>query len=234
MTAPHASSREALPPLGWLVKRAPLSEEALGAIGGAADGDSLLSALLSAGHVVDAVRLVASALPPREGVWWAWTAATHAARLAPGGSVAPPVAAALAATERWIATPDEAHRRAVWEAAQGAGLDTPAGSAAGAAYLTGGSIAPPELAPIPPPPGIHATLAFSAVVAASAVDLEQFDAVARAFVAQGVEIIRQLGGWESSIAHARSHHDLMLQQHLAVAAPPAPHAAPAASSPSPA
>jgi hypothetical protein len=69
-------------------------------------------------------------------------------------------------------------------------------------------------------------MVFAAVVAACAVDIEHFDALARAFVAQGVEVIRQVGGWEKSVEHARAHHDAMQRQHLAVAQPGASPAAP--------
>lgn len=229
MTAPRSSPPDsaATPPLAWLVKRATLSEDALTSSAAAEDGDALLAALLDGGHVVDAVRLVASALPPREGVWWAWAAASHAARLTSGDAVPTAVQQALAATERWIAAPDEDTRRDAWRCAQEAGMDTPAGSAAGAAYFTGGSIAPPDITPIPPPAGIHATMAFVAVIGSSAADTEHFEALARAFVAQGVEVIRQVGGWEGSIGHARAHHDAMQQQHLAVAAPNGAGAPPA-------
>lgn len=221
-TAPNTARETAASPLSWLVARAKLSEEAGAAIASATDGDALLAALLDGGHAVDAIRLVAAALPPREGVWWAWTAATHAARLTNGDQWPAPLSRALAATERWIATPDDANRRAAWQAAQDVGLDTPAGSAASAAFFTGGSIAPADIAVIPAPPAIHASMAFGAVVAASAADPEHFDALARAFVAQALEVIRQLGGWDTSIEHSRTHHEAMLQQHLAVAAPPAP------------
>jgi len=197
-----------------------MSEDAMAIAVGAADGNALLSRLLDAGLAVDAVRLVASALPPREGVWWAWTAAAHAAKLAGATGVDPSAAAALAAAERWMVTPDDGCRRSAWAAAQQAGLETPAGNAAGAAFMTGGSVAPAELAPVPPPPGIHATMVFVAVVSSAAIDPAHFDPLARAFIAQGVEVLRQLGGWEESIALARTHHDAMLQQHEAAKAPP--------------
>lgn len=231
MTSPNPTPAPPFNPIAWVVARAKLSDEASAVIGDAAsddaaNGDALLNTLLEAGHVVDAVKLIAAALPPREGVWWAWTAAKHAASIVSSSGAkapnAPVIASALDATERWIAAPDEANRRAVWLAAQEAGMDTPAGSAAGSAFFTGGSIAPPEITPIPPPPGIHATMAFGAVVGASATDPEHFDALARAYVMQGFEVVRQLGGWEQSIEHARAHHDAMAHQHLAVTQPAAP------------
>ncbi len=232
MTAPSHVPADvaAMPPLRWLVHRAKLSKPGLASLATAVDGDTLLSSLLAAGHVVDAAKLVASALPPREGVWWAWTAATHATKAAAATSpITPEVELALGATERWIAQPDDEHRRAVWEASQAAGMETAAGSAAGAAYFTGGSIAPQDVMQIPPPAGIHAMMTFVAVVSASATDADHFDAQMRTYIAQGSDLVRQLGGWETSVGHARTHHDAMHEQHHVVASPPAAADGPAAS-----
>ena len=230
MTAPPAVATALVtsdPTLEWLAERAGISDDAKPIVAAVAGCDAALNALLTASLDVDAVRLVAFALPPREGVWWAWTAVTHVSRLPMVKPFTPQMITALAAAEQWIANPDDAHRRAAWQAAQDAGLDTAAGSTAGAAYFTGGSVAPQEITPIPPPPGIHAALAFVAVVAAATMDAEQFAPLSRTFISPGVELVRQLGGWESCIAHTRTHHDAMLEQHRAAAAPrPAP--APAA------
>jgi hypothetical protein len=196
--------------------RAGISDDAKPLVAAAGDCDTALSALQAASLDVDALRLVAFALPPREGVWWALTAVTHVSRMPMAKPFTPPMLSALAATEQWIANPDDAHRRAAWQAAQDAGLETAAGSAAGAAYFTGGSVAPQEITPIPPPPGIHAALTFVAVVAAAGADPEQFAPLTRAFVTQGVQLVQQLGGWDTSVAHARTHHDAMLEQHRAV------------------
>ena len=212
------------PTLDWLAARAGISDDAKPLVAAANDCDTAISALQAASLDIDAVRLVAFALPPREGVWWAWTAVTHVSRMPTAKAFTPPMIAALSAAEQWIANPDDTHRRAAWQAAQDAGLETAAGSAAGAAYFTGGSVAPLEITPIPPPPGIHAALTFVAVVAAAGADPEQFDALTRAFVTQGVQLLQQLGGWDVSVAHAKTHHDAMLEQHRAVTPQPQPAA----------
>jgi hypothetical protein len=68
-----------------------------------------------------------------------------------GGAALPaPQAAAVQAAERWVADPSEANRRAAQAASEAAGLGTPAGCAAMAAFWSGGSLAPPE-APVVPP-----------------------------------------------------------------------------------
>src|SRR5450755_3088558 len=55
----------------------------------------------------DAVRFIAHALPKRVAVWWAWVCARRAA----GESPQPFFFDAPAATEKWIAQPDENNRR---------------------------------------------------------------------------------------------------------------------------
>jgi hypothetical protein len=176
------------------------------------------------------LRLVASALPPREGVWWAWVAARHAlltrqaapppgdAAAAPLGTPRPPTAAehaALAAVERWIAEPTDEHRRAAWTAGQAAGLETAVGGAAGAAYFTTGSLAPPESPmAVPPPPGAHVTFAAgAALVAALETDPTRIAEVAGAFVTQAAEVVRRLGGWEQAAIGARQHYEAQRDVH---------------------
>ena len=84
---------------------------------------------------VDAVRLLAHALPPRDGIRWAADCAKRSAGSAPA-------AAALASAAAWLTDPDEPRRRACGEAAAAAGCATAAGAAALAVFLSGGSIAP--------------------------------------------------------------------------------------------
>ena len=231
MTAPHTSAAPPVAPdpsLEWLIDRAKLSDDAKAVVATAGNCDAALDTLLHANLDVDALRMIAFALPPREGVWWAWTAATHASRLPTAKAMTPELQGALAATEQWIANPDDEHRRAAWNAAQRAGVETSAGSAAAAAYFTGGSVAPANIASIPPPPAIHAALAFVSVIAASATDTAQFAPMARACVAQGLAVVKQLGGYPTCISHARTHHDAMLEQHKAVAEPQPADAPPAA------
>ena len=110
-----------------------------------------VQALAAGERFPDAVKFIAFSLPKREAVWWAWFCARGAA----GPEPPPKVKAALAATETWIAQPEEDNRRKAMEAAEAAGFDTPAGCAALGAFFSGGSMAPagaPEL-----PPGEHLT-----------------------------------------------------------------------------
>jgi hypothetical protein len=86
--------------------------------------------LMKEGLHRDAVVVLAHALPPRAAVWWAW----HCARTDPDASSWAEAATALGATRAWLAAPCETRRQACGAPAVAAGLATPAGSAALAAF----------------------------------------------------------------------------------------------------
>lgn len=220
-TATSATPHDPPPMVQWLLDRADVSDEGRESAAPATDVDALLLHLTAGGHATDALRVVAAALPPREGIWWAWASASHAARVAPDKAGTEPMIAALAATEQWIAAPDDPKRRAAWAAANAAGTDSPAGCAAAAIFFATGSIAPTEIPPIPPPPGLHATMVGLAAILAAAVDPEHLEALARAYVTQGLEVVKQLGGWSASVEMAKAHFDQQQGEHAKLSAPPA-------------
>jgi hypothetical protein len=207
--------------MAWLVARAHLSDDVAPLAAASPDGAALVQALVAGGKTPEAFRVIAAALPPREGVWWAWVSARHATQLAAAGGEPPaPLAAALTAVEQWIANPDEDRRRAAWSAGQAAGLETAAGCAAGAVFFTSGSIAPPDVTPVPPPAGIDRMLTGNAVGLAAAVHPEHFEALAGAYIAQGLEVVKQLGGWDKAIALSRDHFQAQQERHAASSMPP--------------
>jgi hypothetical protein len=239
MTAPMTAATAALAPhLAWVVSRAGIDDDTLAAVravdadavaDGAADPVRLITALRAAEEGPAACRVVACALPPREGVWWGWVSARHAGQLPGAPPMDPPLGAALDAAERWIAQPDEDNRRAAWAASEVAGMDTPAGSVAASVFFTGGSVAPDGIPPVPPPAGMHCIVVGAAVVMSAAADAEQFVPLLDAYIAHGMAIVEQLGGWDASIALARQHFDAQSELHdAAVGAskaggtPPAP------------
>ena len=141
----------------------------------------------------DAVRFIAHALPKREAVWWGWVCARRAA----GENPPPKIKAALDATEKWIAQPNEDNRRSAMAAAQKAELGTAAGCAGLAAFFSTGSLAPPD-APVVPPGEFLAAKAVSGAVifAAVANEPEKAPEKFRSFVAQGVEVTNRVKLWE--------------------------------------
>jgi len=140
----------------------------------------------------DAVRFVAHALPKREAVWWGWVCARRAA----GEGPPPKIKAALDATERWIAQPNEDNRRLAMAAAEKAELGTAAGCAGLAAFFSGGSLAPPNAPAVPPGEFLAAKAVAGAVIfAAVAKEPEKAPEKFRSFVAQGVEVTTRVKLW---------------------------------------
>src|SRR5579872_3195335 len=131
----------------------------------------------------DAVRFLAHALPKREAVWWGWMSARRVA----GENPKPKIKAALEATEKWIAQPNEDNRRAAHAAAQQAKFDTAAGCAGLGAFFSGGSLAPPDVAPVPPGEYLTAKAITGAVnFAAMTGDPRESPEKFKAYVAQGL------------------------------------------------
>jgi uncharacterized protein DUF6931 len=141
----------------------------------------------------DAVRFIAHALPKREAVWWAWVCA----RRSSGENPPQKIKSALDATEKWIAQPNDGNRRLAMAAAQKAELDTAAGCAGLAAFFSGGSLAPPDAAPVPPGEFLAAKAVSGAVIfAAIGKQPERAPERFRSFVAQGVEVTNRVRLWE--------------------------------------
>lgn len=135
-----------------------------------ADLAAAARALAAAGMTADAVSVLGQALDKRAAVWWACVAA----RYEPAGSDAgasntaatdlpAAEAAALAAAESWVREPDTAKARAAFQAADGADMSSPAACAALAAFFAGESIAPPDVAPVPPPDHVAGLVSAGAV-----------------------------------------------------------------------
>jgi hypothetical protein len=106
------------------------------------------------------VRFLAQALPCREGVGWA------CACVETSGATGE----ALAAARKWLSESGESTRRACGAAAREAGYGTAAGSAALAAFLSGGSLTPPERPPASPKEGVAAQAVANAVLLAGLAD----------------------------------------------------------------
>src|SRR5690606_18599095 len=131
-----------------LTRVAGASEEARARVQPDHRPDSYITELIDGGQMADAVRVLAALLPAREAIWWAWMCA----RTTAGEEATPEVVAALGAIENWLREPSDQNRRAAMEAGEVADLATPAGCVALATFFSGGSIAPAEVDPVPPPP----------------------------------------------------------------------------------
>ncbi len=171
---------------------AELSEAAMALVRPETHPREYIALLLERELYPDAVKFLAHALPKREAVWWAWISARRAA----GEKPAPPIKASLDATEHWIAQPTDPNRRAAMAEAEKAGFDSAAGCAGLGAFFSGGSVAPPELAAVPPGE-YHTARAVAGAVTIAAVSAEPEKAPEkfRSFVAQGLDVAERIQLW---------------------------------------
>ena len=147
-------------------------------------GDAL-DRLESAGFATEAARMLAHALPKREGVWWACVCAAHTAP--PDLTEADRLA--REAAELWVRQQKDEPRRAAMAHAEAAGFQTPEAWAGVAAFWGGDSMAPVGQAAIPPGPELTGT-AVAGSVALSAVrgDFALRDARLKRFLESGRNI----------------------------------------------
>jgi hypothetical protein len=172
---------------------AELGEEALALVRPDLPPLDYVALLMEKKLYADAVRFLAHALPKREAVWWGWVCARRSA----GESPPAKIKAALNATEKWIAQPNEENRRAAMAAARTAEFGTAAGCAGLAAFFSGGSLAPPEAPAVPPGEYLTAKAVSGAVIfAAVSAEPEKAPEKFQTFVAQGVDVTNRIKLWE--------------------------------------
>ncbi len=228
MTTPTAIAADPLaaltPPIRWLLERAAPDDAALGMIDPRHTLEQLYARWMQEGHVPSAIGLTAAALPTRESIWWAWVSARYASQMDGGTPPTVAIHRALVAVEQWIVRPDEPARHAAWEAGEAAGLDTPIGLVASAVFLSGATVAPPNVPNVPPPPGVAMPLVAGAILlaAVSNTNADQIPATLVAFAAQGLEIIKRLGGWEAAVQLAYDTQKRQQLEYDQATATPAP------------
>lgn len=148
-----------------------------------------LNRLLEKQNYTAAVQFLAHALPKREAVWWACLCAKSSSGTAPS-------AGALAAAEKWVANPTEESRRQTVSAALAAGLVSPAGCAALAAFVAEGSLGAPEAPPIPPAETMTSqTVAGGVLLAAAQGGEGRMAQQLRACLALGLDVARGKSSW---------------------------------------
>jgi hypothetical protein len=162
---------------------------------GAAQPAAYFEQLRGAGRLADAARFLAHALPRLEAV--AWAARTTRDLPPPNGKADRADELALRAALFWVGDPTEHRRQAAYNAAMACSEPSPERLAALAAFFSGGSIAPPELQPVPAPrEGVH-RCASGAVLLAAARSADMNGALAKALDA-GVALAA--GGLEAATA----------------------------------
>jgi hypothetical protein len=186
------STAEGKPAIEAISEVAEMSDEAMALVKPQIHPLDYVSLLMDKKLYPDAVRFLAHGLPKREAVWWGWVSAKRTA----GENPPQKIRAALAATERWIADPNDVNRRAAMDAAETAEFDTAAGCAGLGAFFSGGSIAPANAPEVPPGEYLTAKAISGAVLlAALKVEPEKAPEKFKSFVAQGVDVANRIQLW---------------------------------------
>jgi hypothetical protein len=152
-----------------------------------------LDLLLDKKLLIDAARFLAYAMPKRETVWWAY----QCARQVSGPTPSPKAAAALAATQKWIAEPSDENRWAAKAAAERVGKEHPAGLAALSVFWASGSITPAGEHPVPAPEHLTALMAAGAIMLAAVFsDKQPWGEWYKQFFALGYDVANGKNVWK--------------------------------------
>jgi len=175
----HAATMQAvLPHVGLIGESAALIQSE-------PDVGVALSRLEAAGFVTEAAKLMAHALPRREGVWWSCMCARHTAP----ADLPEPDRSAVSAAEEWVRKQTDEIRREAFEQAQQAGFGTAEAWTAVAAFWSGDSMSPVGQPKTPPAPHLTGTaVSGSVVLAAVRTHPERREQRLRRFLASGREI----------------------------------------------
>lgn len=145
-------------------------------------------------RALDAVRLLAHALEPRRTVWWGQQCLC-ADGLGDGASADQVELAA--AIEAWLAEPTDEGRRALGKTAEDLGLGDPVTCLGLGVFLCEGSLAPPDIPAVDPPPGVCARAVGGALTLACVTeDPANADERAGAFVDLGLALLEFDPPWE--------------------------------------
>jgi hypothetical protein len=187
-------------PLSVVCDAAELEDDVLARLDEAEDLPAFIDGLSGDGFHEPAIAFLAQALPPRQAVGWAWVCA----REVTGEGAPPEVEACLEATRAWIQEPSDDLRRAAFDAADAAGMDTPAGSAGLAAFFSGDSLAPADSDPVPPPDElVGRTVAGSVHISAAWGEPEDVMARYGDFLSRGLEFAERVNLWQTTEGEAQ-------------------------------
>ncbi len=146
---------------------------------------SFIETLLEKKQYLVAIDFLAHAVPAREAIWWGCLCLQHAC----GEKFSAADKSACRAAVHWVLQPSEENRVFAKTEADIVGVSSPAGALAAAASQTGGSIAPPNMPPVPPGPYAPAKLVgMSIKVAATKGEPAKMMQNQKSFVELGIGI----------------------------------------------
>lgn len=146
-----------------------------------------VQALVGAGQVQDALKLLARLLPKRYAVAWVCQCARDQA-------LDPEDKAGASLAEKWVREPNESNRRAAFEFASAGGYKSAGAWFAAAAGWSGGSLAPAsQETKVPPPDHLTACAVVASVNMLAALQIEKFEARRAAFIEPAMTLLNSGG-----------------------------------------
>ena len=156
----------------------------------------VLAELDENGAVLDMLRLLSVALPPRERVWWACLAGRDLeAAIEPEDR-----SAVLAAAEAWVFKPTEENLQTIHQAIENADLEDETTLCGTAALYADGHLGPGDLAQFDAPPGGAETMAFVMNGRSLAASGEIFEQHGQVLIDRALDIARGGNGQVASDA----------------------------------
>lgn len=168
-----------------LIDRAGVSDEAVECLESQANARKNVEALLKAGLVEDAIRLIAQALPKNYAIAWACSCLKRV--LDPESPGDEGERDALRIVETWLADATEKNRQAALEFAETGGFATAGCWVAAAAGWSGGSLAPKGYTEIPPPDAVTGHAVHGALQLAAARRGAGMQALLREFIDEALK-----------------------------------------------
>ncbi|MCI0378183.1 MAG: hypothetical protein L0215_11305 [Gemmataceae bacterium] len=166
----------------------PLTEQASLMLTDELSPKQFLDLLMERSLYPDATRLLAYGLPKRDAVWWACLCLREAL----GANSPAKVRDALETAEKWVKNPSEETRRPALGAAEDAGLGTPAGLTALAAFSSGSDLAPADAPRVSPNEHLTAEAVAGAILlAAAGAEPSRVAERHRCFLTLGITVARE-------------------------------------------
>ena len=130
-----------------VMERAAPPPEAAETLAGGTEAADAIDRLEAGGFLIEAVRVMAHALPKREAVWWACMCAASTAP----ASLPEEDRLARETAELWVRQQKDEPRRAAYAHAEKVNFQTAEAWTAAAAYFSGDNLSLPNLPVVPPP-----------------------------------------------------------------------------------
>ena len=165
-----------------------LSEQANALLTPEMTAQSAVQALVAAGQVQDALKLLARMLPKRYAVAWLCQCARDQV-------LDPEDKAGASLAERWVREPNESNRRAAFEFANAGGYKSAGAWVAAAAGWSGGSLAPAtQETAVPPPDHLTACAVVAGINMLAALVIDKFESRRAAFIEPAMTLLNGAGG----------------------------------------